>query len=290
MSFCFISLAFFKSVFILLGLGLIFPWPGEIFASFHNLALPVTQVLPYFLLWSAGIYLLYWLVVRHARQTSLRTARPAPSRLEDLFKNVMDDYRRNPCPQCEDDLCCPIEQDQPPVLLISDRLNSPLALTDGGEPAILFPASLIAQLTDAELKGALAHEMAHFVLRRPSWCSAGTLQKLTLIHPVAGLAGMYLHLQEEKACDDLAVSIVGQPEVYAEMLIKSYRFARQQAHPTMISNLNLLPRLLGFKPTLSERIEHLFNTTTTLKRARPLRVIDWLVWATLLVILFIARF
>jgi len=173
-----------------------------------------------------------------------------------------------------------------PRLLVSEHLNSPLALTGGGEPAILFPTSLVSRLDQAELEGALAHEMAHFQLRRPNWCSAGTLQKLTLINPVANLVREYLHRQEEKACDEVAVSIVGQPDMYAAMLTKSYRYAKEQSNPIPLSRLQGLPRLLGFKPLLSERIEHLLHPESQRMGWQASRIIVWVVWAALFGLLF----
>jgi Zn-dependent protease with chaperone function len=223
LSFCFFSLPLVKAILILLGVGLIFPWPGEWFGKWHDLALPFSQALPILLIWAVTIYLFYLLIVRHARRTALQETQPvteAAPRLSAAFETVLEGFRQVPCPQCSDDLCCAVELKSKPRLLVSERLSSPLALTDGGEPLIIFPVGLVSRLSDAELAGALAHELAHFHLRRPNWCSAGTLQKLTLINPAASLVGEYLHRQEEKACDELAIAIVGQPEEFASMLTK----------------------------------------------------------------------
>jgi Zn-dependent protease with chaperone function len=290
LSFCFLSLPLFKSFLILLGVGLVFPWPAPVFEKWHALALPLGQLLPFLVIWVIGIGPVYRLIVRKARHMALRDARPAAEvapRLEAAFEPVLAAYRRNPCPACSDDLCGVVEQKRPPRLMVSERLDSPLALTDGGEPVIVFPAHLVSDLEETELTGALAHEMAHFILRRPSWCSAGTLQKLTLINPVAGLAAEYLHRQEEKACDDWAVSVTGRRDLYAGMLTKSYRFARQQAGRTAMAQLSGLSRLVGFKPLLSERVEHvLAQPRTALAGWRQPRLVVWLVWTALFSVLF----
>jgi len=112
------------------------------------------------------------------------------------------------------------------------------------------------------------------------------LQKLTLVNPVTGLVGEYLQRQEEKACDDLAVSIVGHPELYAGMLTKSYRFAKEQPDPRTPDRLQVLPRLVGFKPLLSERVEHLFQAESIGRSMKQSRVVAWLVWAALFTLLF----
>lgn len=291
LSLCFLALPFFKSLLLLVGIGLIFPWPGRWFAHYHALALPFIQVLPYYLIWAGTAYVAYLLLVRRARQAVLEEAKPASMaapRLAAAYASVLEAYRQSPDLDCDDDLCCAGQPGSTPRLFVSERLNSPIALTDGGEPAILFPAGLVPRLDDVELAGALAHELAHFYLRRPNWCSAGTLQKLALINPLAVLVGEYLHRLEEKACDSLAVKRIGQPERYAGMLTQCYRFASQQADHSAMVRLHLLPRLLGFKPLLSERVEHLLASEASPAAWKQSKFIIWLTWALLFCLLFVS--
>jgi Zn-dependent protease with chaperone function len=289
LSFCFFSLPVIKSTLIILGLGLVFPWPRQWFAGWYSLALPFPQALPILLVWAAGSYLVYLLVVQRARRVLLQEARPVAGvapRLATAFDAVRAVYYQEGSPPCLDDLCCLREQRLEPRLMVCERLNSPLALTDGGDPLVLFPAGLAPQLTEAELQGALAHELAHFALRRPDWCSAGTLQKLTLFNPLASLVGEYLQRQEEKACDAMAVAVVGDPETYAGMLTRCFRFAREQARRGITSQLHGLPRLVGFKPLLSERVEYLLRPAPNPAGWKQSRVVIWLVWAVLVAVLF----
>jgi Zn-dependent protease with chaperone function len=287
---CFLSLPIIKSTLILLGVGLILPWPRGMFANWHALALPFWQVLPFFFLWLIGINLVYFLLLRRTRRAVMHEALPAAEvspRLAAAYAGLLESYRRMPCPACDDDWCCIELRREEPRLLVSERLHSPLAVTDGGEAAILFPTGLVSRLNEAELAGALAHELAHFVMRRPGWCSAGTLQKLTLINPVTSLMAESLHRQEEKACDELAVSLVGQPEVYAGMLTKSYRFAKEHSAHVSGGKLDLLPRLVGFRPLLTERVEHLLSMETKETWQAQLPLMLWLVWGTLFSALFL---
>ncbi len=293
LGFCFFSLPVVKSMLISLGIGLVFPWPAQWFGKWHILALPPWRVLPLLLIWAAGITLVYWLIVKRARQSVLveaQTAGETAPRLTAAFENVLEGFHKTTCPQCSDDLCCTIELKASPRLLVSTRVNSPLALTDGGEPAILFPAGLVSRLSDAELRGALAHEMAHFYLRLPNWCSAGTLQMITPISPIASLVGEYLHRKEEMACDELAVSILGQPEVYANMLTKSYRYAREQRNHAALGRLQVFPRLVGglvsSKPLLSERVERLLSLESTPASWKQSRLVAWVAWALLVLLIF----
>ena len=289
LSFCFFSLPVIKSILVLSGIGVIFPWPTQWFSNLQHLEVHFGQAIVILLTWAIGVSLVYLMVVRKARRSVLQGARPATEvapRLAAVFETVLDGFQKAPCLQCSDDLCCAIELKSAPRLLVSARIHSPLAITDGGEPVILFPAGLVTRLSDVELMGGLAHEIAHFHLRRPSWCSAGTLQRLTWISPVAGLLGTYLHRQEENACDQLAVAVVGQPEVYAKMLMKSYRYSRGISSTSNWSQLPVLPRLLGFKPLLSERVEHLLQSTPNPQGWKQSRWVIRSVWIILLSILF----
>ncbi len=286
LGFCFYSLPIFKSLLILFGVGLIFPWPKEWFGMWHNQAVSFGWMLPVILIWGVGASLLYGWTVRRTRQAVLqetRLAADANPRLAGIYASVIAEFKKAPCPECGDNLCCPIELKTVPRLLVSERLNTPLALPSDRDPIILFPAGLVAPLSDAELAGALAHELAHFHLRRQNWCSASLLQTLTWIDPVANFTGEYLKRQEEKACDALAVSILGQPETYAGMLMKSYRYAKGHPGKSNIDRLQVLPRLVGFKPLLADRVESLLFEDKTLTTS-PLIV--WLVWGFLLAILF----
>jgi len=115
LSFCFYSLALFKSTLILLGIGLIFPWPVEWFGQLHRLAIPFNLAFPILLIWAAGAFLVYFLVVRKARQAALQGAQPADQaapRLAAAFETVVEEFHQRPCPQFSDDLCCVIEQKQ----------------------------------------------------------------------------------------------------------------------------------------------------------------------------------
>jgi len=299
-----LSLPVFKSFLILLGVGLVFPWPAQLFEGWHRQAIPFRQVLPFLLIWAVIVYLAYQLLVRRARQALLKDALPATQtapHLAAIFNSVQAAYQHVPCPTCDDDLCCVVQLNRSVALLVSERLDSPVALTDAGQPALLFPAGLIPLLRDDELAAALAHELAHFILRRPNWCSAGTLQKLTLLNPLTGLMSHYLHRQEEKACDDLAIKAIaaiepvtgeaalpatGQPELYAEMLTKCYRYASQQKEPVTLGGWQPLPRLLGFRPLLSERVEHILAVGDASGEQKHSPVVFWLVWAALFGLLF----
>ncbi|MGB7538754.1 MAG: M56 family metallopeptidase [Anaerolineales bacterium] len=288
LSFCFLGLAVFKSLLLLMGIGLVFPWPADWFGTVYALAVPPAQVLPYFLIWSGGVYLIFYFSGRNAIHTALADARPAAEageRLAPIFDRVLESFRNDACRESKDDFCSITNIKSTPRLMVSERIRSPMALTGEGEAAVIFPKALVSRLTDAELEGALAHELAHFVMRRPSWCSAGTLLKMAWMIPTAFIVGESLRRQEETACDDLAVSIVGRPDCYSGMLTKCYRFARGEIPPRMGAWMEAMPRLIGYKPLLTERVEHLVGSGAGQVGRKPPVWLVWTVWVVLLAVL-----
>ena len=86
-------------------------------------------------------------------------------------------------------------------------------------PVVLFPASALAGLSPIQLEAILAHELAH--IRRHDYL-VNLLQTLveTLLfyHPAVWWVSRQIRLERENCCDDLAVSLCGDPVVYAQAL------------------------------------------------------------------------
>ena len=57
----------------------------------------------------------------------------------------------------------------------------------------------------------------------------------------------------------MAVAALGQPDVFAEMLLKSYRYAAQSLSP-LVGRLQSVPQLIGLKPMISERVENILHS------------------------------
>jgi Zn-dependent protease with chaperone function len=268
-----------------LGIGLIFRWPRPLLADWHERALPVETVLPFLLLWAGAIFLIYQLLIRNARQRMLRKTYPPPERLIRLLDEVLLIYRQTAARECSNGLACGMAEVPRPRILVSDDANSPVALTAGGEPTIIFPAGLVSELDDHELQGALAHELTHFGLRWSRWCSVGLLRNMAMVSPVAGLVVTNINREEEKAADEMAVKVMGQPEAYTDMLLKSYRYALNHTRPVQ-GKLQLLPRLLGYKPMLTERVEGLLHPSSTSVPPSVQTILACLLWAGLSFALF----
>jgi len=150
------------------------------------------------------------------------------------------------------------EKDIPPakVFVSTKGLDTPLILVNDEEPTIVFPKKLLSKLNDDELDMAMAHEYAHFMLTNPAWCSSEGMRYVTSVSPVARLLSGEFEREEEKACDDMAISALGKSEAYPEMLLTSFRFAAEQKSP-LNSRLQVLPQLLGVRSIFTERVERL---------------------------------
>ena len=87
------------------------------------------------------------------------------------------------------------------------------------KPVVLLPASALAALSPQQLEAILAHELAH--IRRHDYL-VNLLQTLveTLLfyHPAVWWLSRRIRIERENCCDDLAVSLCGDPVAYANAL------------------------------------------------------------------------
>ncbi len=95
--------------------------------------------------------------------------------------------------------------------------------TTGKDPAIFVSTGLTGALTPDEMQAALAHEIAHIARsRRPLLLAAFFLRMILFFNPVALIEFRRVVRNEEKICDDVAVSLTHRPEALAEALKKFY--------------------------------------------------------------------
>ena len=87
------------------------------------------------------------------------------------------------------------------------------------KPVVLMPACALSALTPQQLEAIIAHELAH--IRRHDYL-VNLLQTLveTLLfyHPVVWWLSGRIRIERENCCDDLAVSLCGDPITYARAL------------------------------------------------------------------------
>ena len=176
-------------------------------ASGAAIRLPGTWALYLFLAWAviAGIGLAriaagFWQVVfLRRRSETLDSAELAPELRETLAK---------------------FQPARAVAILLSDRIQSPTAI---GllSPAIVLPRWLVKELSTAELRQVLLHELAH--LRRwDDW--SNLLQKvvkaLFFFHPAVWWMERQVSLEREIACDEAVLAQTGNPRAYAQCLVR----------------------------------------------------------------------
>ena len=87
------------------------------------------------------------------------------------------------------------------------------------KPVVLLPAAALAGLTAQQVEAILAHELAH--VRRHDYL-VNLLQTLVetvlFYHPAVWWLSRRIRIERENCCDDLAVSLCGDPVAYAAAL------------------------------------------------------------------------
>jgi len=87
------------------------------------------------------------------------------------------------------------------------------------KPVILLPASALSGLNPHQLEAILAHELAH--IRRHDYLVnllQAVVETLLFYHPAVWWLSHRIRAERENCCDDLAVSLCGDPFTYAQAL------------------------------------------------------------------------
>lgn len=108
---------------------------------------------------------------------------------------------------------------RPVRLLVSEEVRVPAAI-GFLKPAIILPEWTLRELSDAELRPILIHELTH-LRRHDDWTNL--LQKAAravfFFHPAVWWIDARLSLERELACDDAVLAATGNPRAYAGCLI-----------------------------------------------------------------------
>ena len=112
--------------------------------------------------------------------------------------------------------------DTPEVIIVDDD-ELIIFSTPGKNSVIVLSTGLSEALTPDQMQAALAHELAHISRsRRPMLLAIFFLRMIMSFNPVALVEFRRAVRNEEKICDDIAVSITHRPEALAEALKKFY--------------------------------------------------------------------
>jgi bla regulator protein BlaR1 len=92
-------------------------------------------------------------------------------------------------------------------------------------PVLLLPAGIAERLDDAQLDAIIAHELCH-ARRRDNLMAAVhmVIEAVFWFHPLVWWLGARLVDERERACDEEVLHLCGQPEAYAEGILKVCRF------------------------------------------------------------------
>ena len=131
---------------------------------------------------------------------------------------------------------------------VADLLDSPI--TAGcWRPIVLVPASLITGMAPNLLEALLAHELAH-IKRRDYLINLiqSAVEIVLFYHPSVWALSRRIRVEREQIADDLAVAMLGQPQVLAKALSELDKFqfdTTQLAHAAHGGNLmSRIKRLL----------------------------------------------
>jgi beta-lactamase regulating signal transducer with metallopeptidase domain len=105
------------------------------------------------------------------------------------------------------------------VTLLESRLVQVPTVIGFLKPVVLLPATALAALSAQQIEAILAHELAH--IRRHDYL-VNLLQTLVetvlFYHPAVWWLSHRIRIERENCCDDLAVSLCGDPVAYATAL------------------------------------------------------------------------
>ena len=174
--------------------------PFSLFVEFgHRITWPTTLLA----VWISGAaaVLLYWIARWHQVAKILRTAIPIEE------GRVYDSLRRLEGLN-QTRIVSSQEQLEPGVFGIV-------------RPVLYLPAGIAEHLNDAQLDAILAHELSH--IRRKDNLTAALhmlVEAVFWFHPLVWWIGARLVAERERACDEEAVRLGAEPEVYAESILK----------------------------------------------------------------------
>ncbi|HEY4087830.1 MAG TPA: M56 family metallopeptidase, partial [Bryobacteraceae bacterium] len=161
-----------------------------------------SEITPWFVrIWLTGAMLLWlrllltWIA---ADRMTIRQVQPAPPEWQRILGRLK----------------VRIEIARPVKLLVSSLIQGPVVI-GWLRPVVLIPVSALAGVPCEHLEALLAHELAH--IRRHDYL-INTLQSIAeatlFYHPGVWWISRHIRMERENCCDDVAVSVTGDPLVY----------------------------------------------------------------------------
>jgi bla regulator protein BlaR1 len=109
--------------------------------------------------------------------------------------------------------------------LVSSKANLEPGAFGFFRPVVCLPAGIADRLNDAELEAILTHELCH-IRRRDNLTAIMHMgvEAIFWFHPLVWWLGTRLTEERERACDEEVVCMGGEPQVYAESILKVCEF------------------------------------------------------------------
>ncbi|MDA8339278.1 MAG: M56 family metallopeptidase [Nitrospiraceae bacterium] len=127
--------------------------------------------------------------------------------------------------------------EKPDILVLADD-DYVLFSTTGRNAAVFISTGLIKTLNKEQLQAAIAHEMAHIARnKKPLLIAVFLFRVIMFFNPVVLLEFRRLVQEEEKICDDMAVSLTQKPHALSEALKKLYH-KNEDANPLKLKKLS----------------------------------------------------
>jgi GWxTD domain-containing protein len=121
-----------------------------------------------------------------------------------------------------------------PILLLESCLADAPVVFGHLRPLILLPVGLLAGLPEEQIEAILLHELAH--IRRHDYL-VNVLQRLIegllFYHPAVWWISRVICAERENCCDDVVVSIAGNPHQYASALAALEQNRRSGCEPAV---------------------------------------------------------
>jgi bla regulator protein BlaR1 len=157
---------------------------------------------------------------------------------------------------------------------LSAKVNVPLVI-GYFKPVVLFPIAMVTQLELKQVEAILIHELSH--IRRNDYALnliKTFIETLLFFNPFIWLAGKFIHIEREHACDDMVVKHTGTPLTYAHALLKLELLKDKQAPVLSLA-------ATGTNQYLYQRIKRITNMKTTYMNAKQQMIILALTLATI---------
>jgi Zn-dependent protease with chaperone function len=163
-----------------------------------------------------------------------------------------------------EEACRRLSIQKPEVVLLDD--DSPILFsTTGSNPVVFVSTGLSQALTAEQMQAALAHELAHIARnRRPLLIAVFLLRIIMFFNPVVLVKFRRAVRDEEKICDDIAVSLTRDPAALAATLKMFYQKSDKAPGPDTqkLFALNVSLEEYSHNLHLADRIRRLESGST----------------------------